>query len=161
MINKEGIIGEFMEENVTLIGYNSKKQPYIFLGVAILIFIIAILCIFFAEGNKKLASIALFLIGIGFMIGFFNLLKLPHIGIKVIDDKYLYFYDKHDMKIIDISNIEKVNYWPANYGLKIVLFTSKGSEYFTYLLSNIKDVKKHLLYLFEKENIKVINRYSK
>ena len=95
------------------------------------------------------------------MIGFFNLLKLPHIGIKVIDDKYLYFYDKDDVKIIDISNIEKVNYWPANYGLKIVLFTSKGSEYFTYLLSNIKDVKKHLLYLFEKENIKVINRYSK
>ena len=52
-----------MEENVTLIGYNSKKQPYIFLGAAILIFIIAILCIFFAEGNKKFASIALFLIG--------------------------------------------------------------------------------------------------
>ena len=31
-----------MEENVTLIGYNSKKQPFIFLGVSILIFIIAI-----------------------------------------------------------------------------------------------------------------------
>ena len=95
------------------------------------------------------------------MIGFFNLLKLPHIGIKVIDDKYLYFYDKDNVKIIDISNIEKVKYWPAHYGIKIVLFTSKGSEYFTYLLSNIKDVKKHLLYLFEKQNIKVINRYSK
>ena len=161
MINKKGIIGEFMEENVTLIGYNSKKQPYIILGAAILIFIMAILWIFFAQGNKKFASIALFLIGVGFMICFFNLLKLPHIGIKVIDDKYLYFYDKDDVKIIDISNIEKVNYWPGSYGLKIVLFTSKGSEYFTYLLSNIKDVKKHLLYLFAKENIKVINRYSK
>ena len=65
------------------------------------------------------------------------------------------------MKIIDISNIEKLNYWPGNYGLKIVIFTSKGSEYFAYLLSNIKDAKKHLLYLFAKENIKVINRYSK
>ena len=149
-----------MEENVTLIGYNSKKQPYIFLGVSILIFIIAILWIFFAEGNKKFASIVLFLIGIGFMIGFFNLLKLPHIGIKVINDKYLYFYDKDDVKIIDICDVKKVNYWPATYGLKIVLFTSKGSEYFTYLLTNIKEVKKHLLYLFEKQNIKVINRYS-
>ena len=150
-----------MVENVTLIGYNSKKQPYIFLVVSILIFIIGVLCIFFAEGNKKFASIAVFLIGIGFMIGFFNLLKLPHIGIKVINDKYLYFYDKDDVKIIDICDVEKVNYWPANYGLKITLFTSKGSEHFTYLLTNIKEVKKHLLYLFEKQNIKVINRYSK
>ena len=150
-----------MEENVTLIGYNSKKQPYIFLGVSILIFIIGVFCIFFAEGNKKFASIAVFLIGIGFMIGFFNLLKLPHIGIKVINDKYLYFYNKDDVKIIDICDVEKVNYWPANYGLKIVLFTSKGSEYFAYLLTNTKEVKKHLLYLFEKQNIKVINRYSK
>ena len=150
-----------MDENITLVGYNSKKQPYIFLGVSILIFIIGVLYIFFAEGNKKFASIAVFLIGIGFMIGFFNLLKLPHIGIKVINDKYLYFYDKDDVKIIDICDVEKVNYWPANYGLKIVLFTSKGSEYFTYLLTNIKEVKKHLLYLFEKQNIKVINRYSK
>ena len=89
-----------MDENITLVGYNSKKQPYIFLGVSILIFIIGVLCIFFAEGNKKFASIAVFLIGIGFMIGFFNLLKLPHIGIKVINDKYLYFYDKDDVKII-------------------------------------------------------------
>lgn len=150
-----------MDENITLVGYNSKKQPYIFLGVSILLFIIGVFCIFFAEGNIKFASIAVFLIGIGFMIGFFNLLKLPHIGIKVINDKYLYFYDKDDVKIIDICDVEKVNYWPANYGLKIVLFTSKGSEYFTYLLTNIKEVKKHLLYLFEKQNIKVINRYSK
>jgi hypothetical protein len=147
MINKKGIIGEFMEENVTLIGYNSKKQPYIFLGVSILIFIIGVFCIFFAEGNKKFASIAVFLIGIGFMIGFFNLLKLHHIGIKVINDKYLYFYDKDDVKIIDICDVEKVNYWPANYGLKIVLFTSKGSEYFTYLLTNIVNVNiKMLIY---------------
>ena len=150
-----------MEENVTLIGYNSKKQPYIFLGAAILIFIVAILCIFFAEGNKKFASIAVFLIGIGFMIGFFYLLKLPHIGIKVINDKYLYFYDKDDVKIIDICDVEKVHYWPANYGLRIVLFTSKGSECFSYLLTNIKEVKKHLLHLFEKQNIKVINIYGK
>ena len=52
-----------------------------------------------------------------------------------------------EQEIIDICDVEKVNYWPANYGLKIVLFTSKGSEYFTYLLTNIKEVKKHLLYL--------------
>jgi hypothetical protein len=150
-----------MDENITLVGYNSKKQCYIVLGVSILMLIIGVFWIFFAEGNKKFASIAVFLIGIGFMIVFFNLLKLPHIGIKVINDKYLYFYDKDDVKIIDICDVEKVNYWPANYGLKIVLFTSKGSEYFTYLLTNIKEVKKHLLYLFEKQNIKVINRYSK
>ena len=150
-----------MDENITLVGYNSKKQPYIVLGVSILIFIIGVFWIFFAEGNKKFASIALFLIGIGFMIVFFNLLKLPHIGIKVINDKYLYFYDKDDVKIIDICYVEKVNYWPTSYGLKIVLFTSKGSEYFAYLLTNTKEVKKHLLYLFEKQNIKVINRDSK
>lgn len=150
-----------MDENITLVGYNSKKQSYIVLGVSILIFIVGVFWIFFAEGNKKFASIAVFLIGIGFMIVFFNLLKLPHIGIKVINDKYLYFYDKDDVKIIDICDVEKVNYWPASYGLKIVLFTSKGSEYFAYLLTNIKEVKKHLLYLFEKQNIKVINRYSK
>lgn len=41
------------EENVTLVGYQSKKQQYVFLAVSVAIFIVAILWCIFAEANSK------------------------------------------------------------------------------------------------------------
>ena len=79
------------EENVTLIGYNSKKQTYVYLIVGILVFVLAILFLFFAEGNEKFASIGLIIFSICFFLGFVHLSKQPQIALKIIDDKYIIF----------------------------------------------------------------------
>lgn len=150
-----------MEENVTLIGYNSKKQPYIGLVASILTFLTAILFAFFAKGNDKFAAILIFFIAIGFLFAFFDSLKQPNIGLKIVDDKYIIFYSREGEKIIKINEITKIHYWPGSFGLEIVIYTIYEREYFAYMLSNIKEVKKYLLCLFKKENIPVVKIYSK
>lgn len=149
------------DENVTLVGYNSKKQAYIYLIVSAAIFITAILCFFFAEGNKKYASIALALIAIGFLAGFCYLLKQPKVALKIFNDRYICFYSSDREEKIDIHDIMRVYYWPAQMGLKITFVTEQGRKHFTYLLENAKQVKEHLLYLFERNNIVVDKKYSK
>ena len=157
------IMGVFSmcEGNVTLIGYHSKKQSYVFLIVGILVFITAIFCFFFAEGNNKYASIGLLIFGVMFVWGFVHLLKQPRIALKVIDDKYIFFNSSNSERIINLTEVKKVCYWPAQIGLKITFVTENGGEHVTYLLENVKEVKKHLLGLFEKYDIKVVKRYSK
>lgn len=149
-----------LEENVTMVGYNSRKQAYIYLVVSATIFITAVLCFFFAEGNKKYASIVLALIAIGFLVGFCNLLKQPKIALKIFNDRYICFYSSNGEKQIDIHNVIRIHYWPAQMGLKITFVTEQGREHFTYLLENAKQVKEHLLHLFERNNIVVEKKYS-
>ena len=129
------------EENVTLIGYNSKKQTYVYPIVGILVFIIAIFFLFFAEGNKKFASIGLIIFSICFFLGFVHLSKQPQIALKIIDDKYIIFYSYKEETVINLSDVIKIYYWPAQFGLKITVITHNGSDHFTYLLENIKEVK--------------------
>lgn len=146
--------------NVTLIGYNSKKQPYVYFIVGILVIITAIFCFFFAEGNKKYASIGLIIIGMLFIIAFLSLLKQPKIALKVIDDKYIFFYSSGEEKVINVLEIEQVHYWPAQAGLKITFVTGDRKEHFTYLLENIGEVKKYLLGIFERNGVEIVKRYD-
>ena len=150
-----------LDENVTLIGYNSKKQAYIFLVASATTFITAVLCFFFTEGNQKYASIVLVLIAIGFLVEFCNLIKQPKIALKIFSDRYIYFYSLDGEKQIDIHSVVQVNYWPASMGLKITFVTEQGNEYFAYLLENAKQVKEYLLYIFERNKITVVRKYSK
>ena len=150
-----------LDENVTLIGYNSKKQAYIFLVASATTFITAILYFFFTEGNQKYASIVLALIAIGFLVVFCNLIKQPKIALKILSDRYIYFYSLDGEKQIDIHSVAQVNYWPASMGLKITFVTEQGNEYFAYLLENAKQVKEYLLYIFERNKITVVRKYSK
>lgn len=150
-----------MQKKETLIGYNSKKQSYIFLIVAIIVFIIAILCFLFADGDKKYASIGCIVVGILFLFGFIHLLKLPEVALKIIDDKEIYFYEKDSVKVIDLYSVIEVKYWPAQIGLKITFVTHESGEHFTYLLKNSKQVKKHILNLLEKYNIPIKKKYNR
>ena len=150
-----------MNENITLEGYNSKKQAYIYLVVSIFTITISVLLYFLAEGNKKYASIPLLFIGVGFLIGYFHFLKLPKLAFKVIDNRFIHFYDKGTEKVFDLHEVEKIHYWKANFGLKIIIFTSEKREYLAYLLEDAKNVKSKLIELFKQYDIKIINRYSK
>ena len=150
-----------MQNKETLIGYNSKKQSYIFLIVAIIIFIIGILCFVFAEGEKKYASIGCIVVGILFLVCFIHLQKLPEVALKIIDDKEIYFYEKDRVKVIDLYSVIEVKYWPAQIGLKITFVTHENEEHFTYLLKNSKQVKKHILNLLEKYNIPIKKKYNR
>ena len=152
---------EMRDENITAVGYNSKKQAYIYLLVSVAILAVAILVFFFAEGNKKYASVGAALVAFGFLAGVCNLLKQPKIAMKVFDDRYIFFYDIDEEKQIDIHSITKVYYWPANLGLKITFVTEQGREHFAYLLENAKEVKEYLLDTFERNNITVVKKYSK
>ena len=148
------------DENLTLIGFNSKKQPYYCLVVSIVIFVTAIFWFFFAEGDKKYASIGLAVIAALFLAGFFSLRKQPKIALKVFDDRYLCFYSSDGEKRIDVQQVKRVSYWPAQAGLKITFVTDEGKEHFSYLLENADIVKSHLLDIFKRNNIFVIKRYS-
>ncbi len=149
------------DRNVTLVGYRSKRQAYIYPIVSVVIFITAILCFFFAEGNKKYASIGLVLIAIGFLAGFCSSLKQPKIALKVFDDRYISFYSSDGEKQIDLNTVIQARYWPAKTGLEITFVTEQGREHFAYLLDNAKQIKEHLLDIFEKNGIEVIRVYTK
>jgi uncharacterized membrane protein len=149
------------EERITLVGYNSKKQPYIFLVVGILIIITAVFCWFFAEGDAKYASIMLVIIGIFFIIGCFQILKQPSVALKIREDKTICFYSSYEETVINLDDVMKVYYWPAQVGLKITFVMKNDREHFTYLLSNCKEVKKHIIQMLQSRNIKIVKRYSR
>ena len=149
------------EENITMVGYNSKKQAYIYLLVSILIFTIAILVFCFGEGNKKYFSIVTALVAVGFFVGSCDLLKQPKIALKVLNDRYIFFYDLGEEKQIDVHTVTHVYYWPAIMGLKMKFVTGQGGEYVGYLLANAKEVKEYLLNIFERNNIAIVKTYLK
>lgn len=150
-----------MEENVTLVGYQSKKQQYVFLAVSVAIFIVAILWCIFVEANSKYASIAIALIAIGFLVGFFQERKNPKVALKVFHDKFIVFYSSYGEEKIDFDDVAQVNYWPANSGLKITFLTHQGNGmYFSCLLANAQQVKERLLELFDKRGIPVAKEYT-
>lgn len=153
-----------MERNITFVGYHSKKASYSFLFVAIAILITAACCYLFAEENKKFASIPVAIIGIVFLFGFCNLLKMPNIVLEVEDDKLIHFYDVHDVKTIDLDKVQSVHYWPATISsikISFLLDDPVNYEHFSFLVKNSKEVKKYLLSLFENYGIQVVKKYTK
>ena len=151
---------ENLGENVTLNGYSSKKQGYIYPVVSGLIFITAILFFFFAEENKKYASIPLALIAVGFLYGFIDLQRQPSIALKIFDDRYAAFYTSHSEKHIDLYSVKEVYYWPSSTGLKITFVTENGKEHFSYLLENADDVKGVLIAILEGAEVKIKRKYT-
>lgn len=151
---------EAIADKVTLIGYTSKNQAYIFLIIGILI----LLTIPFAWiSNKEKALIATIGLSIGgfmFIYGFINELKQPDIAIKIINDKLIYFFKKDEEIIIDLDKVSKVFYYPANFSFNFIFITETTEEHISYLLDNCDEVKKHILKLLKQRNIKIKKRYS-
>ena len=151
---------EPVTDKVTLIGYTSKKQPYIFLIIGIL----AILTIPFAWISNKekalIATIGLSIFAFMFIYGFINELKQPDIAIKIINNKLIYFYKKDEETIIDLDKVSKVFYYPANFSFNFIFITETTEEHISYLLDNCDEVKKHILKLLKQRNIKIKKRYS-
>ena len=140
---------EAIADKVTLIGYTSKNQAYIFLIIGIL----AILTIPFSWiSNKEKALIATIGLSIGgfmFIYGFINELKQPDIAIKIINDKLIYFYKKDEETIIDLDKVSKVFYYPANFSFNFIFITETTEEHISYLLDNCDEVKKTYFKTFE------------
>ena len=150
----------FNHDKVTLIGYTSKKQPYIFLIIGIL----AILTIPFAWISNKekalIATIGLSIFAFMFILGFIKMLKEPNIAIKIINDKIIHFYKKDEETIIDLDKVSKVFYYPANFSFNFIFITETTEEHISYLLDNCDEVKKHILKLLKQRNIKIKKRYN-
>ena len=149
-----------IEEKVTLIGYNSKKQPYIFLVASVLVFIMGILFLLFADAQDKYGCILCFFMGTGFLFCFVSELKQPDERIKIIDDRRIVFYTRNGKQIINIYEVRYVEYWPNKVGIKMRFYTMSGNQLVTCMLRNSKEVKQHLLNLFDKHGIKVKKRYN-
>ena len=145
---------------VTLTGYTSKKQPYIFLIIGIL----AIFLIPFAWISNKekalIATIGLSIFAFMFIFGFIKMLKEPNIAIKIINDKIIHFYKKDEETIIDLDKVSKVFYYPANFSFNFIFITETTEEHISYLLDNCDEVKKHILKLLKERNIKIKKRYN-
>lgn len=150
-----------IEEKVTLTGYNSKKQPYIFLVGSVLALIMGILCLIFADINDKYGCILCFLCSVVFVGAFVVELKQPEVALKIINNKRIFFYNRDGEKVVYLHEVKKVYYWPWTMGLKITFITSDNKIHFTCLLSNSKEVKEYLLELFEQYDIKIIRRCDK
>ena len=116
---------------------------------------------FFAEENKKFASIGAILIGVGFLYGYFSLLKSPEIAFKIVNDQYIYLYDVDEETRIHIDEIQKVLYWPASMGIKFIFITSDKRYSMSYLVKDRKKIKKQFLTFIENHNIKIVKRYSR
>ena len=149
------------DENITLVGYHSKKQPYIGLTVSVLCLALAVLCVIFASGTKKIASLGLLLCSALFFVSFRYLSKQPRVALEVREDRYVTFYSSKKETRIDLGEVTAIHYWPWQLGLKIIFITPHGNEYFAYLLEDSKRVKGALLKAFEKNNVPIVKRYSK
>ena len=149
-----------MKERITLVGYASKKQPYIFLVVSIFVFIMGLLFLMFADANDKYGSIICFLISLGFAFCFISELKQPDERIRIIEDKKIIFYAHNSEQIINLYDVRYVEYWPFQAGLKMRINIMGRNLLLSCMLKNSKEVKQYLLHLFDEHGIEVIKRYS-
>ena len=149
-----------IEEKVTLTGYNSKKQPYIFLVSSVSALIMGVLLLIFLDIKEKYACIICFLMSVGFLFCFFSELKQPNERIKIIEDRKVVFYTRKSEQIINLYDVKSVEYWPARVGLKMRFNLMSGNRLVSCMLKNSKEVRQYLLDLFEARDIKVIKRYS-
>lgn len=151
---------EEIADKVTLIGYTSKKQAYIFLIIGILILLTIPFVWIFNKEKALIATNGLSIGGFMFIYGFINELKQPDIAIKIINDKLIYFYKKDEETLIDLDKVSKVFYYPAYFSFKFIFITETTEEHISYLLDNCDEVKKHILKLLKQRNIKIKKRYN-
>ena len=151
---------EAIADKVTLIGYTSKKQAYIYLIIGILILLTIPFIWIYNKEKALIATIGLLIGGFMFIYVFINELKQPDIAIKKINDKLIYFYKKDEETIIDLDKVSKVIYYPAYFSFKFIFITETTEERITYLLDNCDEVKKHILKLLKQRNIKIKKNYN-